>query len=84
MFTNTDIKLETGDCIFYFSDGYPDQNGGPKGKKFMNKPIRRMFVEHKDKRMVEMHDIFKKTILDWMEEGGKVHVDDVLMVGIRF
>lgn len=84
LFTNTNIDLKEGDCIFYFSDGYPDQNGGPKGKKFMNKPIRRMFVEHKDKPMVEIHDIFKKRLFEWMEEGGKVQVDDVLMVGIRF
>lgn len=83
-FTNYDINFKEGDCIFYFSDGYPDQNGGPKGKKFMNKPIRNMFVENKDKSMVEIHDVFRDRLFEWMEEGNKIQVDDVLMVGIRF
>src|SRR5258708_25284063 len=38
-FTNNELSLEKGDCIYMFSDGYPDQFGGPKGKKYKYKNL---------------------------------------------
>ena len=39
-FTNHKIKLKKGDMIYIYSDGYQDQFGGPKGKKYMVKKYR--------------------------------------------
>jgi serine phosphatase RsbU (regulator of sigma subunit) len=39
-FENNVINFEKGDKLFIFSDGLPDQTGGPEGKKYMNKRIR--------------------------------------------
>lgn len=83
-FENWEIEVQKGDLILYFSDGYPDQIGGPDGKKFRNKPIRNMFVEHKDKPMSQVYEIFKDRFFGYMNETNKKQVDDVLMVGIRF
>ena len=39
LFTNETVDLQKGDCIYLFTDGYADQFGGPKGKKYMYKTI---------------------------------------------
>lgn len=83
-FENWEMQLEKDDIILYFSDGYPDQIGGPNGKKFRNKPIRDMIVMNKDQPMSKVFEVFKTTFFDYMNETNKKQVDDVLMVGIRF
>jgi len=44
-FTNHDLKLEKGDCLYLFSDGFANQFGGPKGKKFMYKKFKEILVQ---------------------------------------
>ena len=66
-FTNHTIQLEKGDALFLFSDGYADQFGGPKGKKFMYKSFKELLIQHSDKKMNELKDILDNTIIDWMK-----------------
>ncbi len=44
-FTNHDIQLNKGDRLYLFSDGYPDQFGGPDGKKFKSKAFKKLIAE---------------------------------------
>ena len=44
-FINHKIKLKKGDMIYIYSDGYQDQFGGPKGKKYMVKRYRTFLKE---------------------------------------
>jgi serine phosphatase RsbU (regulator of sigma subunit) len=80
-FTNHRIGLEKGDCIYIFSDGYADQFGGPKGKKFMANQMRQMFLGIHQKPMEEQRRILDKTIEEWKRN--EEQVDDILVMGVR-
>jgi len=74
--------LEKGDRIFFFSDGLPDQLGGPERKKYSPKRIREMIIEHQYYTMDEFHKFFEDDFLEW--KSGIKQTDDVLLIGIEF
>jgi ligand-binding sensor domain-containing protein/serine phosphatase RsbU (regulator of sigma subunit) len=80
-FTNHSIQLQKGDCIYIFSDGYADQFGGDKGKKFMVANLQRTFAEITDKPMDEQYEHLHKVFTSW--RGGYEQIDDVLVIGVR-
>jgi serine phosphatase RsbU (regulator of sigma subunit) len=75
------IELKTDDVFYIFSDGYADQFGGPRSKKFMTKRFREMLLANHKKPMKEQREILLKTIHEWM--GEEPQVDDILVIGIR-
>ena len=80
-FTNNKIQLKKGDQLYIFSDGYADQFGGPRGKKFMYKRFRDLLVEHSQKDLSEQKEILINTLKDWM--GEEEQVDDILVIGVK-
>jgi len=80
-FTNHEIQLKKSDTIYIFSDGYQDQFGGPKGKKFMSKRFRQLFLDIQEMNMEEQKEHLDKTIEEW--KGSKEQVDDILVIGVR-
>ena len=80
-FTNNVIQLEEKDAVFLFSDGLPDQFGGPNNKKYSPARIRKAIVENKDLTMAEMKSFFENDFMKWKGETNQV--DDVLMIGIQ-
>jgi serine phosphatase RsbU (regulator of sigma subunit) len=70
-----------GTMAYLFSDGYADQFGGEKGKKFMIKRLHEILVTINHKTANEQKDELEKHIVDWM--GTHEQVDDVLLVGIE-
>ena len=80
-FTNHTVQLKKGDCIYIFSDGYADQFGGEKGKKFMVANLQRTFAEITGKSMKEQYDHLHKVFTNW--RGGYEQIDDVLVIGVR-
>lgn len=80
-FTNQLIELQRGDQIYLFSDGYADQFGGPKGKKFKAKSFKDLLIEIKDKNMSEQKVILQTTIRKW--RGELEQVDDICVIGIK-
>lgn len=81
-YTNHEIKIEKGDSVYLFSDGYPDQFGGERGKKFMYKKFRDLLVKIKDKTPIEQKSILNSTIEEW--RGIHEQVDDILVFGVKF
>ena len=81
-FTSHSVKVRKGDCFYLFSDGYPDQFGGPDGKKFMTKHVGEMLRKIAHLPMAEQGRIVKSTIVDWMQD--EEQIDDILMTGMRF
>ncbi|MBI5219878.1 MAG: tetratricopeptide repeat protein [Bacteroidia bacterium] len=83
-FTNHVIQLQTGDTIYLMSDGYADQFGGPKGKKFYEKQLKEMLTVNSHLSMEEQEKILNNTIEDWMSNYGEKYeqTDDITILGI--
>jgi len=82
-FTNYEIKIEQGDCVYLFSDGYADQFGGPNGKKFQYRQFQELILSVNHLPMPEQKEIFDKTIEAWRYEAGEEQTDDMLIVGFK-
>jgi serine phosphatase RsbU (regulator of sigma subunit) len=80
-FTAKKFPLQTGDCIYTFSDGYADQFGGPAGKKFMRKQFRQILVEINPLSMHDQLAELQSRFDSW--RGEQEQVDDVLVLGVR-
>jgi serine phosphatase RsbU (regulator of sigma subunit) len=80
-FTNQNIEIRKGDYLYLFSDGYADQFGGPRGKKFMYKPFQNLLLRNCTKPMELQKEILETTFEKWKE--GREQVDDVMVIGIR-
>ncbi len=81
-FTNHTIKVESGDMLYLFSDGFPDQFGGPAGKKLGYKSFRSILTDVAHREMKDQHQILENYLDIWMEYEDQI--DDVCVVGIRF
>lgn len=81
-FTNTKIKLEKGDSIYFSSDGFPDQFGGPDGRKFGPKKVREIIDRVHKSPMSEAMTVFDHEWENW--RGETKQTDDVLLIGIKF
>jgi PAS domain S-box-containing protein len=81
-FENHIIKLQKKDCVYFFSDGLPDQFGGPEGKKYFPKRIKQHILDNHKAPMAQMLNIFKNDYTEWL--GEEMPIDDVLLIGIRF
>jgi sigma-B regulation protein RsbU (phosphoserine phosphatase) len=80
-FTNHIIKLEKEDSIYLFTDGYADQFGGPKGKKFKYDQFKKLLVFIQEKNMQQQKEILSHQFEKW--KGDLEQVDDILVIGIR-
>lgn len=80
-FTLNEIEVEDGDEIYIFTDGYADQFGGEKNKKFMSKRFKNLLTKNQNNPMQNVKDIVDANFLNW--KGKNEQVDDVCVVGVR-
>lgn len=80
-FTTHSIQLSKGDAIYLFSDGYADQFGGEKGKKFKYRQMQELILSIHEKPMQEQMQLLNDTIEQW--KGKLEQVDDILVMGIK-
>lgn len=80
IYTDHTIKLDKGDNVYIFSDGYADQFGGPKGKKFKYRQLKEKIMSVQDKKMKEQNAFLEKTLVKW--QGEEEQVDDILLIGV--
>ncbi len=80
-YNNHQIQLKKGDVIYLFSDGYADQFGGAKHKKFRYKQFEELLLDIHIKPMEQQKDILKRKIEDW--KGELEQTDDICVMGIR-
>jgi len=81
-FSNKTLQLEDNDVVYLFSDGYPDQFGGPEGKKFKYRRFRHLLMSIHHLPMEEQQRKLEENIKEWM---GVKHdqIDDQMVIGIR-
>jgi len=87
-FTSFTFKLYKDDIMYIFSDGFPDQFGGPTGKKFMIKSLKELFTQIYVEDFNKHKDILNQKMEDWLafpkKDGGHhEQIDDILMIGIK-
>jgi serine phosphatase RsbU (regulator of sigma subunit) len=80
-FEGHSMQVEIGDMIYLSSDGYKDQFGGPKGKKFMTSKFKQLLVAVAMQPIDKQYAILDSTFTDWM--GEQEQIDDVLVTGYR-
>ncbi len=81
-FTEASFKMNKGDAIYMFSDGYTDQFGGDSYKKIQLKGVYDLLNENLNLDTKNMHALVGKYFEDWI--GDEEQIDDVLFMGIHF
>ena len=80
-FTSHSIQIKEGDIIYTLTDGFPDQFGGEKGKKFMSKNLKELLTSNSHLSMNEQKELLNNTFTQWV--GNLEQVDDVTLIGIK-
>lgn len=80
-YTTHQFELQKEDTIYIFSDGYVDQFGGVKGKKFKAKALKEMLLSIQQHPMNKQHDILEENFETW--RGDLEQIDDVCVFGVR-
>jgi serine phosphatase RsbU (regulator of sigma subunit) len=80
-FINNVVKLNQGDTIYLFTDGFADQFGGPKGKKYKYLPFKRFLISMQNKGLQDQMTGLSDEFYRW--KGDIEQIDDVCVIGIR-
>ena len=80
-FVTHEVTLEKGDSFYTFSDGYADQFGGPKGKKFKSKTFKELLLSIQDKSLKDQCSFLDEAFVIW--QGDLEQLDDVCVIGVR-
>ena len=80
-FTKIDVKVKKGDMVYIFSDGFKDQFGGPKEKKFMTSRFKKLLIFSSELKCVDQKNYILKEFNNW--KGDNEQIDDVCVMGVR-
>jgi serine phosphatase RsbU (regulator of sigma subunit) len=80
-FTLQSLELEKGDIVYQFTDGFADQFGGLKGKKFKYSQLKEIIIGLKTTSINEQGDVLKQVFTKWKDNVEQI--DDVLISGIK-
>ncbi|MCB9196351.1 MAG: SpoIIE family protein phosphatase, partial [Flavobacteriales bacterium] len=80
-FTNWKVELHKGDTVYIFTDGFADQFGGDKGKKFMASKMKKLLLSIQDQPIQQHQQILDQTFEEY--RGPHEQIDDVCIIGMR-
>lgn len=80
-FTTHKLSVKPGGMVYLITDGYPDQFGGPKGKKFKHKQLEELLVAVHAESLEKQHQVLLNRLHEW--KGDLEQVDDICVIGIR-
>ncbi len=80
-FTTHRFQIHKGDSLYLFTDGYADQFGGSKDKKFKYQQLKELILANSHLSMLEQQKVLDTAIENW--KGSSEQVDDILVIGIR-
>ena len=75
------IELQKGDSIYIFSDGYADQFGGEKGKKFKGANFKKLLLSIQNESMEKQKELINEAFENW--RGELEQIDDVCVIGVK-
>ncbi len=81
IFTHQNLQLQKNDCLYLFSDGFPDQLGGQERKKFLMKNFQELLVRIAQDKMITQKKILLHRLDQW--RGANDQTDDIMILGIR-
>ncbi len=81
LFTTHTLQLNKGDMLYLFTDGYADQFGGPKGKKFKYKQLLELVLTIHKKNLPEQKKELESVFKNW--RGKADQIDDVCIIGVK-
>jgi len=81
-YDNHEIKFNTGDTFYIFSDGYANMLGGKHGKKLTGQNFRELLLSIQEKNMAAQEQHLEEFAKTWLGTAGQV--DDILVIGVRF
>ncbi len=82
IFTTQTLEVHHKDCFYMFSDGIPDQFGGPDDKKFSKKRLKQLLIDIHEHPMRRQRALFNEVWKDW--KGDREQTDDATIIGIKF
>jgi len=82
-FKKENITVEKGDWLYTFSDGFSDQFGGSKNKKFGSKKLKELLVSIEENNAHTQKIMLNMTLKEWMDIGNEEQVDDICIVGVQ-
>lgn len=80
-FTKHHINFKKGELFYLISDGFPDQFGGPRNKKYRYKPLKQLILNISDSDITKQKEIISKEFHKW--KGNQEQIDDVCILGVR-
>ena len=80
-FTSHEVRLDHGDTVYLFSDGFADQFGGEKGKKFKSGNFKKRLLSIQDESMEQQQLLIQQSFEEW--KGSLEQLDDLCVMGIR-
>jgi serine phosphatase RsbU (regulator of sigma subunit) len=81
LFVGGEFETQKGDVVYTLTDGFQDQFGGEKGKKFKVRPFKNFLISISQLPMQEQKEKLQHTFTSW--KGDEEQVDDVCIVGVR-
>jgi serine phosphatase RsbU (regulator of sigma subunit) len=80
-FTKQKVNLKKDDMLYIYSDGYQDQFGGAKGKKYKGANFKKMLLKISTETEPKQLSLIEKEFVYWMNDFEQI--DDVCVMGVR-
>ena len=80
-YSNNEFQLQKNDFLYLFTDGFSDQFGGPKEKKFKYKQFKELLINISHLKPPEQLEQLQLSFESW--KGNLEQIDDILVMGIR-
>ncbi len=81
-FTDNSVKIELGDKIYLYSDGFQDQMGGEENKKYKAKRFKQLLLDTSTYNMLEQKNLIEQEFEKWKADYKQI--DDIVILGISF